>query len=113
MKLIRKPTELEIKLIELLINKSLLKFLNWKDKMMVKEMNDGGMGSLTLFSNGFYEKKKRFAKQISEYEFLDVDGVLVSVALYINEVDNELCELDIWKVDFNPLIKINVEYSDE
>jgi hypothetical protein len=46
---IRKPTELEIKLIEILINKSSLEFLNWKNKLMVKEMNDGGMGSLTLF----------------------------------------------------------------
>jgi hypothetical protein len=105
---IRKPTELEIKLVETLINKSSLKFLNWKNKLMVTEMNDGGMGSLTLLPNGFYEKKERFAKQISEYEFLDIDGILVSAALYIDEISNELYELDIWKVDFSPLIKINV-----
>jgi hypothetical protein len=106
---IRKPTDLEIKLIEILINKSSLKFPNWQNKLMVKEMNDGNMGSLTLFPNGFYEKKKRFAKQISEYEFLDIDGILVSAALYIDEISNELYELDVWKVDFSPLIKINIE----
>jgi hypothetical protein len=56
-----------------------------------------------------FMKKERFAKQISEYEFLDVDGTLVSAALYIDEINNELYELDIWKVDFSPLIRINIE----
>jgi hypothetical protein len=105
----RKPTELELKLIELLIDKSSLKFPNWKDKLMVREMGDGQMGSLTLLPNGYYEKKKRSAKQVSEYEFLDLDGVLVSAALYIDRMSGELYELDIWKVNFAPLIKINID----
>jgi hypothetical protein len=54
---IRKPTELEIKLIEILINKSSLEFPNWKDKLIVKKMNDGGMESLTLFP---YDKKYNY-----------------------------------------------------
>ncbi|MDR2635764.1 MAG: hypothetical protein LBC08_02915 [Campylobacteraceae bacterium] len=104
----RKPTELELKLIELLIDKSSLKFPNWKEKLAVSEMDDGQMGSLTLLPNGYYEKKKRFAKQVSEYEFLDLDGVLVSAALYIDDISGELYELDIWKVNFEPLMKINI-----
>jgi uncharacterized lipoprotein YehR (DUF1307 family) len=105
---IRKPTDFEIQLIEILIKKSSLKFPNWRDKLMVQPMSDGGMGSLTLFPNGLDEGKKRLAKQISEYEFLDIDGVQVSTALYIDKQCGELYELDIWKVDFNQLIKINI-----
>jgi hypothetical protein len=106
---IRKPTDLEIKLIEILIKKSSLEFINWKDSLMVEPIDDGNMGSLTLLPNGYYAKKKRSLKQISEYEFLDLDGVLVSVALYIDRMSGELYELDIWKVNFEPLIEINID----
>jgi hypothetical protein len=106
---IRKPAESEVKLIEILINKSLLQFPNCENSMMAKEMNDGNIGSLMLFPNGFYQKKAGFSKQISECEFLDVDGILVSAALCIDKASGELSELDIWKVDFNPLIKTNID----
>jgi hypothetical protein len=104
---IRKPTDLEIKLIEVLINKSSLKFPDWKEKLMVQPMNDGKMGSLTLFPNGTDEKNRKFGKSISEYEFCDSDNVMVSVALYV-DANNQLYELDMWKVDFSPLMRINI-----
>jgi hypothetical protein len=104
---IRKPTDLEIKLLEILIKKSSLKFINWKDNLMVEPMNDGNMGSLSLFPNGVCQQEKGHIKQISEYQFTDADGVIVSAALYSDE-SGALCELDIWKTNFEPLIEINI-----
>ena len=43
-------------------------------------------------------------KCIAEKEFLDSDGVPISVTLNIDD-DGLLYELDIWKVDFSPIIK--------
>jgi hypothetical protein len=104
---IRKPTDLEIKLIEVLIDKSSLKFSDWKEKLMVQPMSDGGMGSLTLFPNGTDEKDRKFGKSISEHEFYDSDSVMVSVALYV-DTNDQLYELDMWKVDFSPLMEIDI-----
>ena len=68
---------------------------------LVEEMNDGGMGSL-LFAGA---ADRRFGRCIGEAEFDDADGVLVSVALHLDQRD-ELFELDLWKVDFSPLQRI-------
>ncbi|MCK1287702.1 hypothetical protein IVB41_27745 [Bradyrhizobium sp. 44] len=65
---------------------------------LVEEMNDGGMGSLCFVGSA----DRRFGKCIGEAEFDDADGVLVSVALNIDQ-RGELFELDLWKVDFTPL----------
>ncbi|MCK1651415.1 hypothetical protein IVA88_08165 [Bradyrhizobium sp. 149] len=68
---------------------------------LVEEMNDGGMGSL-LFAGS---ADRRFGKCIGEAEFDDADGVLVSVALNVDQ-RGELFEVDLWKVDFSPLQRI-------
>lgn len=50
LQLIRRPTYKELRLIELLVEKSFLHLAeNWKEELMVRPMNDGMMGSLSLF----------------------------------------------------------------
>lgn len=68
-------------------------------------MDDGGMGSLLLLPHGFVDKKRLFGGAISKYEFIDADGVEVLVALNLDQ-DGELFEIDSWKVDFSPLIRL-------
>ena len=66
-------------------------------------MNDGGMGSLQFRAD--CPKDSIFVNVVSEAEFIDSDGTLVSIALMLDG-DNQLFELDIWKVDFSPLITL-------
>ena len=79
------------------------KFLNKIDSALVQEMNDGGMGSLRFIAQG--EGTRRLGQVVSEAEFLDEDGVLVTVTLNLDQ-NGRLYELDIWKTDFSPLKKI-------
>jgi hypothetical protein len=67
---------------------------------LVKEMKDSGMGSLQF--KDIDNQERRFGKKIAEAEFTDEDGILVSVAVNLDD-NNELLELDLWKVDFSPL----------
>jgi len=78
---------------------------NWKDDLLVQTMDDGGMGSLLLFPNGFVAEKRLFGKEVSRYQFVDADGVDVIVSLYTDK-SGKLFEIDSWKVDFSPLIRI-------
>jgi len=68
---------------------------------LVEEMNDSGMGSLRFVGSA----DRRLGKCIGEAEFDDADGVIVSVALNVDQ-RGELFELDLWKVDFSPLQRI-------
>jgi hypothetical protein len=106
MQLIRKPTIQEEKLIEYLLSKSSLNIsYDWRDGLLVAPMNDGEMGSLILFPKGKVNEKRKFGKQISEYQFLDIDGIDVIASLNVDSCEN-LFELDIWKTDFGKLLKI-------
>jgi hypothetical protein len=73
--------------------------------LRVEEMNDGGMGSLRLIPNGLEGENRLFGKQISLGEFIDKDGTPVSVAVNVDK-QVRLFELDIWKVNFKPLINL-------
>ena len=64
----------------------------------VLDMEDGGMGSIRFVK----ESHHRRAGSIAKAKYVDEDGVLVSIELNISE-DNELFEVDFWKVDFSPL----------
>lgn len=71
-------------------------------EIRVTEMLDGGMGSLSFVS----AKSRRSMGQVAgECSFLDADGALVEAALLLDK-DGDLFELDIWKVNFAPLIYI-------
>jgi hypothetical protein len=105
MALNRKPTKAEERLIDFLINQSSKKFLSdWKDKITVRQMNDGGMGGLVLFLDNESEQNRLFGEQISEYYFKDKDGIDVIVSLNTDNKGN-LFELDVWKTDFSKLLK--------
>lgn len=82
MKLNRKPTLKEERLIEFLIEKSSLVISgNWKKELTVCPMNDGMMGSLYLFPKGDTMTKRRFGRQISDFQFKDIDGIEAVVSL--------------------------------
>jgi len=74
---------------------------NWLDCVRVVPMSDGGMGSVKFLSSSSNE----MASQIAEINFRDADGVEVVASLNADKNGNPF-ELDIWKVDFSPLIKI-------
>lgn len=100
MKFYRMPTRQEEQLIELLIHKSFLEIPeDWKNGLLVCPMNDGEMGSLYLFPQGKIVKKRKFGKQISEFQFTDIDGVEVIASLNVDS-DGNLFELDIWENKF-------------
>ncbi|HJI18730.1 MAG: DUF6984 family protein [Alistipes sp.] len=106
MRIKRKPTEREINLLNYLIDKAHFAIpQDWKDCLLVSPMNDGGMGSLTLFFPFTTDRKRSFGKQISDCTFTDTDGVEVIVSLYA-DTNGDLYELDIWKTDFSPMKQI-------
>lgn len=106
MELIRKPLEKEIKLIELLINKSLKKFpTDWKNNIEVRPMDDGGMGGLIIYYKNAPDIHRQFGEQIAEFHFTDKDGVEIIVSLNTDNNGN-LFELDVWKTDFSRLIEL-------
>ena len=68
---------------------------------LVQDMRDGGMGSLRFAG----PDNRAYGRTLAQAEFRDADGVAVSPALHL-DTDGELFELDIWKVDFSPLVRI-------
>jgi len=77
--------------------------------LLVKQMEDGSMGSLRLYPNGVDEGGRKFGLQVSEIQFTDTDGTIVLASLYVDNL-NQLYEVDIWKTDFSPLIKISENF---
>jgi hypothetical protein len=72
----------------------------------VRGMDDGAMGSLEFAGGGH----RFLGSCLVEAEYLDRDGVPVSVALN-SDANGLLYELDMWKVDFAPLLEYpNFEY---
>ncbi len=68
---------------------------------LVEEMADGQMGSLRFAGPA----GRRYGGIVAQAEFRDADETLVYAALLLDEV-GALFELDVWKVDFSPLMKI-------
>jgi hypothetical protein len=68
----------------------------------VEDMEDGGMGGVRFFARD--GQLRHFGTQLLEVEFLDADGVALIVAINLDG-QGELYELDLWKVDFSPLIR--------
>jgi hypothetical protein len=104
-KKLRKPTTQELNLLRSLVKKSSFTIQkDWEKNLLVSLMNDSEMGSLYLFPNGTVDTNVAFGQQVSDLQFIDVDGVTVIVSLNIDNTGN-LFELDIWKTDFSKLIK--------
>jgi hypothetical protein len=73
------------------------------DTLEVVPMDDGGMGSLVLIPGGVGEPR-RFGKEIALQRFVDSDGTPIFVSLNVDR-QQSLFEIDIWKVDFSPVIQ--------
>jgi hypothetical protein len=69
------------------------------DAYLVKDLQDGGMGSIRVFSG---ENGRRFGAAVAEAEYTGDDGVLVSIVLN-TDCSGRLFEVDFWKVDFSPM----------
>jgi len=70
----------------------------------VRDIPDGGMGSIHFCSGSPTSRRRTFGKQIAEGAFWDADGTPVSVTLDLEEA-GELYELDVFKADGSPLIR--------
>jgi hypothetical protein len=66
---------------------------------LVYDMLDGGMGSIRF---GAKDAGNRFGRVAATVEYIDSDGVLVSIALNLDDQGDPF-EVDFWKVDFSPL----------
>ena len=75
---------------------------DWLEQVRVTPMNDGGMGSLRFLPASLGQM---FGEGIAEVLFDDADGVAVSATLNLDQTGSPF-ELDIWKVDFSPLVRI-------
>ena len=104
---LRKPNPQELRLIEAL-------FRAWKARdpsapertdLSVEPMNDGRMGSLRFVTSPHDQSSRRFGIVASELSFHDADGTLVTVTLNLDQHGLPF-ELDIWKTDFTPLIRV-------
>ena len=100
----RELTAGEIRLLDELVRRSSAPVARAED-LLACPMDDGGMGSIVLAPLPISVIPRRFGSQVAEVWFSDADGVAVSATLNTDE-EGELFELDVWKVDFSPLIRI-------
>ncbi len=100
----RNPRRDELNLLELLVSGATDLNLSptWKEGLLVRSMEDGGMGSFRLMPHGISDENRLYGRTVSEYQFVDDDGVTVLASLNVDEA-GELFEVDIWKTDFSPL----------
>lgn len=109
MRPIRKINNNERAIVEYLVKQGSMLFPDgWNQNLFVQPMDDGGMGSFLIFQNmSDIGVKRKFGKQVSEFEYIDDDGVTVLVALNVDE-QNKLFEVDIWKTNYKPVIKFKL-----
>jgi len=74
-------------------------------RLMVQDMNDGGMGSLRIRNPSGSDDIREPVRMLSELTFKDQDGVDVIASLYVDQ-KGSIVELDMWKTDFSALIAI-------
>jgi hypothetical protein len=102
---LRRLTQAEQQQLERLIHQAELPLPStWKQALRACPMADGGMGSLLLCPHGAVDPARRFGQEVSQWQFTDEDGVEVLASLNL-DTNGELFELDVWKTDFNPLIR--------
>jgi hypothetical protein len=106
MRYLRKLSVQERHLLEALIRHAndLVLDPRWQDDLLVESMSDEGMGSVRLVP-GNASSYRKYGGTVSNLEFEDADEVKVLVALNVDQ-NGHLFEIDIWKTDFRPLIRI-------
>lgn len=72
-------------------------------ELLVRDMNDGEMGSLYFPSKE--GGRRRLGKALVEAEFRDEDGMLVSAVVNLDAA-GQLYELDMLKMDCTPLLRL-------
>lgn len=92
----------EKEIINFLLDKASLPELKIKENAVVKDLKDGLMGGFRFIGN--YSDGRKYGKKLVEAKYLDSDNIPVYLSLIIDNKEM-LYELDIWKVDFNPLIE--------
>ncbi|SEF10757.1 hypothetical protein SAMN04489740_4028 [Arthrobacter alpinus] len=78
------------------------------EELNVRDMDDGGMGSLRFEPAN---TDRHFGRQLVEGWYLDADEIPISVSINIDQF-GELYELDSWKVDFAKRISLPDRISD-
>ena len=96
-----------LKRIELSTGKS-LQPLGFSPNAVVEEMADGGMGSLRFESMSSGSSTRRLGEVFAQGEFDDEDGIPVSFTINLDS-EGRLFELDLWRVDFEPLKRFPTE----
>jgi hypothetical protein len=109
---LRHPTADEIRILDFLISSAegCIISKDWSVTLMVVEINDGNMGSLRLFPNGIEAADRTFSVQASECQFTDEDDIEVIAFLNLDQF-GDLYELDIWKVNFEKLIRVPTDMA--
>ena len=75
------------------------------DHLLVEPLADGGMGSFRI---GEFVADRKLGHAVAEVHFRDADGVFVTAVLNVDTQD-QLFEVDVWKVDFSPLQRWPIE----
>ena len=95
---LRKIRDNEILLIECLLKKLNLDLGQFKISEMVDDYEGGKMGSI-----GLGKPSAIYDGDLIQVEYIDSDQTPVVITL-TKDVDNQLLDLDFWKVDFSKLI---------
>ena len=102
----RPLTEAEYAVIAKLVRKTPheRKMLDQLGRAEVRDMPDGGMGSIHFSLPWADLRQRTFGKCIAEGAFADADGTAVSVALDVDD-RGDSWELDVFKADGSPLTR--------
>ena len=103
----RRPSDAEWRLLNLLVFRAPQLGLpsGWQEAIRVQHMADGDMGSLRIIRLGEPPSSRHFGRRVAECQFRDEDDVEVLASLNVDQ-DGRLFELDIWKTNFERLIRI-------
>ena len=96
-------------MVKILIKNSQSENKEYKFSDEIFYFEDGKMGSF-----GFVYESNEYiggGKYISDIEFYDIDGILCVATMFAYD-NNFVDSVDIWKVDFSPLIKIPTNEND-
>ena len=102
----RRPTADELRLLKHLATIAKLESVDaWLAALRVRDMDDGGMGSLEIEATSDSEHPSTTVICLASVQFTDADGVEVIASLNARE-DGVPFELDMWKTDSSRLIRI-------
>lgn len=102
----RRPTPSEALLLrELAEIAGIEKAEAWIGTARLRDLRDGGMGSFELAADPSLEVSRGKVLRKAAVQFTDADGVEVIASLNAR-ADGVPIEVDIWKTDFSPLVRI-------